>query len=359
MFLNNIKKVKILNKKLDKIKEYLMHGVSNMIPYVIIGGIFTAFHIITGTMDMGKSSEFLKSLSLNISDLGKISFSLMIPILAGYISFSIGGMSALMPAIVSGFFSDKLKLGLFGGIIVGFLCGYIAKYINKLNFPPQFKILMPILIVPALTILSVCGIMYYLLGIPIIALLNGVEEFLKNLSAQNIQLLIIVLASMIAFDMGGPVNKAAYFFSYSMLEFGRSDIMGAVGVAICIPPLSLGIATIIFSNKYNEMEKEVGKAAMVMGMMGITEGAIPFAVMSPLKIIVSNIIGSVTGALFALNLGVKNIAPHGGFIVLPVVDKPLMYLISVILGVVIQILFLVSYEKALKLFVTTQLYKRL
>lgn len=334
-----------MNKKLDEMKEHLMLGVSNMIPYVIMGGIFTAFYILTSTMNVKSEDKFLLSLSANISDLGKISFSLMIPILAGYISYSIGGMSALMPAIVSGFFTDKLKLGLFGGIIVGFLCGYTAKLINKINFPPQFKILMPILIVPAFTIISVCGIIYYFLGIPILEILNGIEDFLQNLSSKNVQLLIIVLASMIAFDMGGPINKAAYFFSYSMLQYGRFDIMGAVGVAICIPPLSLGITTLILNKQYNEMEKEVGKAAIIMGLMGITEGAIPFAVMSPLKIVLSNIIGAVSGALFALNSGVKNLAPHGGIIVLPVVENKMMFCFSIIFGVVIQVFFLIIYDK--------------
>lgn len=334
-----------MNKKIDEIREHLMLGVSNMIPYVIMGGIFTAFYILTNTMNIKSEDTFLASLSTNISELGKISFSLMIPILAGYISYSIGGMSALMPAIVSGFFSDKLKLGLFGGIIVGFLCGYIAKLINKINFPPQLKILMPILIVPAFTITIVCGIMYYFLGIPILQILNHIEDFLKNLSSKNIQVLIIVLAAMIAFDMGGPINKAAYFFSYSMLQYGRYDIMGAVGVAICIPPLSLGLATQIFNKQYNEMEKEVGKAAMIMGIMGITEGAIPFAVMNPIKIILSNIFGAVAGALFALNTGVKNLAPHGGFIVFPVIENKLMFCLSIGFGVLMQILFLMVYEK--------------
>ena len=335
----------IMIKKIDEFREHLMSGVSNMIPYVIMGGIFTAIYVITSTVKLNVENEFLNSLSLNIFELGKIAFSLMIPILAGYISYSIGGMSALTPAIVSGFYSDKLKLGMFGGIIVGFLCGYIAKLINKINLSPQFKILMPILIIPVFTVLIVSGIMTYLLGVPILNLIKALELFLKTLSTQNTQILIIVLASMIAFDMGGPINKAAYLFSYSMLEFGRYDIMGAVAVAICIPPISLGLATHFLKDEYNEIEKEVGKAAMIMGVIGITEGAIPFAVMSPLKIVLSNIIGAIVGALFAINSGVKNMAPHGGFIVLPAVENKLMFCISIFLGVSTQIAFLILYNK--------------
>lgn len=334
-----------MNKQIEELREHLMTGISNMIPYVIMGGIFTAAYVIISTMKLDIKIEFLSSLSANISELGKIAFSLMIPVLAGYISYSIGGMSALTPAIVSGFYSDKLKLGLFGGIIVGFLCGYIAKLITRINFPPQFKILMPILIVPVLTVFCVSGIMSYLLGVPILHFIKTLEFFLKSLSNQNTQILIIVLASMIALDMGGPINKAAYLFAYSMLDYGRYDIMGAVAVAICIPPISLGLATHFLKSQYNEMEKEVGKAAIIMGVIGITEGAIPFAVMSPLKIILSNITGSVAGALFAINSGVKNMAPHGGFIVLPAVENKIMFCISIMFGVMIQIIFLVLYNK--------------
>lgn len=334
-----------MNKNIEKIKEHLMVGVSNMIPYVIMGGILTAIYIATKTIKLPVEKGFLYSFSNNIAQLGKISFSLMIPVLAGYIAYSIGGMSALAPAIVAGFFSDTLKLGFFGGIIVGFLSGYLANLINKINFPPQLKILMPIFIVPMLTIIGVSSIMYYLLGVPIQWVMNFLENFLRTLSSQNTQFLIIVLATMIAFDMGGPVNKAAYLFSVSMLSYGRFDIMGAVAVAICIPPISLGITTYLFKNQYNEIEKEVGKAAIVMGVMGITEGALPFAVMSPIKIISSNIVGAVTGALFAINSGVKNLAPHGGIIILPVVENKIMYVVSILFGVGIQILFLILFNK--------------
>lgn len=337
-----------MNKKITEIQNHLMSGISNMIPYVIMGGIFSAFYIILNTAKINLNNTFLNSLSADILELGKISFTLMIPILAGYISFSIGGMSALTPAIVTGFYSDKLKLGMFGGVLVGFLCGYIAKSINKIDFPPQFKVLMPILIIPLFTVFFVSGIVKYLLSGPILIFIAALNDFLNTLSSQNTYILIVVLAMMIAMDMGGPINKAAYLFAYSLLKDGRSDIMGAVAVAICIPPISLGISTYIFRAKYNEMEKDVGKAAILMGIIGITEGAIPFAIMNPVKIVTSNIIGSIARALFAFSCGVRNIAPHGGFIVLPAIDNKLMYSISIAIGIFAQLIYLFFYDLKLK-----------
>lgn len=334
-----------MNKKVDEIREHLMHGISNMIPYVIMGGILSAIYIFITTMNLEIDPKFINPFSANILELGKIAFSLMIPVLAGYIAYSISGASALAPTIVLGFFINKLNLGIFGGIIVGFLSGYISKLINKLNLPPQLKFLMPIFIVPILTVLSVGTIIYYFLSLPSLNILSGLENFLKSLSDQNTEILIIVLAAMIAFDMGGPINKAAYLFSVSMLAYSRADLMGAVGVAICIPPISLGVATYLFNNKYSEIEREVGKAAIIMGIMGITEGAIPFAVASPIKIISSNIFGAIIGALFAFNTGVKNLAPHGGFIVLPVVENKIMFIFSILLGVTSQIMFLFIFNK--------------
>jgi fructose-specific PTS system IIC-like component len=334
-----------MKSKFEIAKEHLMMGVSHMIPYVIMGGVFTAVYIIFNTMSIEFKNPVLKDITELGSELGKISFSLMIPILSGYIAYSIGGMVALSPAVVNGFFIDKLSLGLFGGIIVGFLSGYLARAINRLNISPQFKILMPIFIVPMLTVAIISIGMYYIVGIPLLNFLDLLENVLEALVSQNIELLIVILASMIAFDMGGPVNKIAYFFSVSSLAQGRLDIMGAVAVAICIPPISLGLNTYISNDRYSESEREVGKASIIMGIVGITEGAIPFAVMNPVKIVLSNIVGSILGASIALKGGVESLAPHGGLIVLPVVGNKGMYLLSIAFGVLGQILFLKIFEK--------------
>jgi fructose-specific PTS system IIC-like component len=334
-----------MKSKFEIAKEHLMMGVSHMIPYVIMGGVFTAVYIIFNTMSIEFKNPIFKDITELGSEFGKISFSLMIPILSGYIAYSIGGMVALSPAVVNGFFIDKLSLGLFGGIIVGFLSGYLARLINRLNISPQFKILMPIFIVPMLTVTIISIGMYYIVGIPLLNFLDLLENVLEALVSQNIELLIVILASMIAFDMGGPVNKIAYLFSVSSLAQGRLDIMGAVAVAICIPPISLGLNTYISNERYSESEREVGKASIIMGIVGITEGAIPFAVMNPVKIVLSNIVGSILGASLALRSGVESLAPHGGLIVLPVVGNKGMYLLSIAFGVLGQILFLKIFEK--------------
>lgn len=333
---------------IEKIKEHLMFGISNMIPYVIMGGVFTAISIIIETFSIESNAFFLSSFIKNILQLGEISFSLLIPILSGYIAYSIGGASALAPAMINGFFISDLKLGIFGGIIVGFFSGYVSKYINKINLQAQFKVLMPIFIIPLFTVLIVSNIMHYSFALTVFNFLQRLEVILEMLSINNSKLLIIILASMIAFDMGGPVNKIAYFFSVAMLAIGRSEIMGAVGVAICIPPISLGIINNLSLYKHSEGEKEVGKASIIMGFMGITEGAIPFALMSPLKIIMSNIIGATLGASVALATGVKSLAPHGGLIVLPIVENKLMYIFSIVVGVISQILFILVFERVSK-----------
>lgn len=334
-----------MKSRFEIAKEHLMMGVSHMIPYVIMGGVFTAIYIIFNTMNISVENSFLRNFAELGSDLGKISFSLMIPILSGYIAHSIGGMVALSPAVVNGFFIDKLGLGLFGGIIVGFLSGYLAKEINKINISPQFKVLMPIFIVPMITVAIVSIGMYYIVGIPLLNFFDALENALQILTLNNMELLIVILATMIAFDMGGPVNKIAYLFSVSSLAEGRLDIMGAVAVAICIPPISLGLNTYISNERHSESEREVGKASIIMGMVGITEGAIPFAVMNPVKIVLSNIVGSVLGASLALRSGVESLAPHGGLIVLPAVGNKGMYVVSIMFGVLGQILFLKAFEK--------------
>jgi fructose-specific phosphotransferase system IIC component len=192
---------------------------------------------------------------------------------------------------------------------------------------------MPIFVIPLLTSLAVGLLMLYVIGNPIASLMETMTNGLKSMGSGNAVLLAIVMGAMIAFDMGGPVNKVAFMFGSAMIAEGVYTVMGPVAVAICIPPLAMGVATLLSPKKYTSTEKEAGKGALAMGLIGITEGAIPFAAGDPLKVIPSIVTGSAVGAAIAAIGKVGDHAPHGGPIVLPVVDNKLMFIVAVLVGV--------------------------
>ena len=196
----------------------------------------------------------------------------------------------------------------------------------------------PIFVIPLLSALVVGGLMIYVIGTPIAGLMEWMTAGLKSMGQGNAVGLALVMGAMIAFDMGGPVNKVAFLFGAAMIGEGVYSVMGPVAVAICIPPIGMGLATLLAPKKYNEMEREAGYGALAMGMIGITEGAIPFAAGDPVRVIPSIVVGSAIGAAVAAMFGVGDHAPHGGPIVLPVVDNPVMFVVAILVGVVITAL---------------------
>ena len=354
--------IKVENKNLleqvSKIKEeksavrkgpykHLMTGVSYMIPFVAAGGILIAISFAFGILAFKEEGTIAAAL-MNIG--GGSAFALMVPILAGFIAFSIADRPGLVPGMVGGMLAVSSGAGFLGGIVAGFLAGYTVEFLKKsIKLPRSLAGLMPVLILPVLSTLIVGLVMVFVIGKPVSAINAGMTSWLSNLSGTNSALLGIIIGLMMAFDMGGPVNKAAYAFGAGTLVAGQTSmIMAAVMAAGMTPPLGIALATIIAKNKFTAEEKEAGKAAWALGAAFITEGAIPFAAADPFKVIPSIMLGSaVTGALsmiFKSGLAV----PHGGIFVLFIpnaVTNLGAYIVSILVGTAVTALMILLLKK--------------
>jgi len=328
--------------QLRKLRQHLLTGVSYAIPFIASGGILIALSIALATYygHMGpRGADFTHSPNLKlINDIGSASFALMLSVLAGYIGYSIAGRPGLVPGFVGGYLSEQVKAGFLGALLAGFLAGYIVEAIKKIPVSKYVRPIMPILVIPALSSAAIGIIMLKVLGIPIAALMKAATAMLQGMSTGNSVLLAIVLGGMIAFDMGGPVNKTAFFFGAALIREGDFHIMGACAAAICTPPLGLGLATLLRRRLWNEEEREAGLAGLAMGMIGITEGAIPFAAADPVRVIPCIVIGSMTASVIAMLGGVGDHAPHGGPVVLPVVDHRWAYVVAILTGTLVTAL---------------------
>jgi PTS system fructose-specific IIC component len=324
--------------------KHLMNGVSFMIPFVVAGGIAIALSFFFG-YDAFESEGTLAAYLMGIGG-GAGAFGLMIPILAGYIAYSIADRPGLAPGMIGGAVATQLNAGFLGAILAGFLAGYVVLFIKKtIKLPKTLQGIMPVLIIPVLGSLVVGLIFFYVIGTPVAAINTAMNNFLEGMSGTNAVLLGLIIGLMMAFDMGGPVNKAAYAFGAGTLVAGTgSPIMAAVMAAGMVPPLGLALATILFKNKFSNSEKEAGKAAVVLGLAFITEGAIPFAAADPLRVIPSIMVGSaVTGALsMAFNATLS--VPHGGIFVFFAVENVIMYLLAIIIGAIVSA-FMVGFLK--------------
>jgi fructose-specific PTS system IIC-like component len=334
-----------MKEELKRIREYLMTGVSYMIPIVVIGGVLIAFSIALSGVQAGKGAVVTNPVLKSMMDIGTASFSMMVPVLAGFIAFGIADRPGLAPGLVGGVLANQLKAGFLGGIIAGFIAGYVARWIKSWRVPKNLRPIMPIFVIPLLSALIVGFLMIYILGNPISSAMTAMTNWLKSMSTGNAVILAMIMGAMIAFDMGGPVNKVAFLFGAAMIGEGIYTIMGPVAVAICIPPLGMGVATLLAPNKYTKAEKEAGYGALAMGMIGITEGAIPFAAADPLRVIPSIMVGSSIGAAIAAIGKVGDHAPHGGPIVLPVVDNKIMFIVAVLIGVAVTALMVNALKK--------------
>jgi PTS system fructose-specific IIC component len=318
--------------------KHLMTGVSFMLPFVVAGGILIALSFAFGI----KAFEVKGSLAEALMTMGGGSgaFGLLVPILAGYIAFSIADRPGLVPGMVGGMLASKYGAGFIGGLLAGFLAGYTVYYLKKfIKLPKSMEGLMPIFVLPILSTLIVGLIMIYLLANPVKAINDAMTAWLNGLSGSNAILLGGILGLMMAFDMGGPVNKSAYTFATATIAAGQpSMVMAAVMAAGMTPPLGLALATVIAKKKFTMQEREAGKAAWALGISFITEGAIPFAAADPARVIPSIMVGSaVTGAL-SMAFGVTLAVPHGGIFVLPIpnaVGGLIPYIIAIAAGTVV------------------------
>ena len=321
-----------------KIYKDLMNGVSHMLPFVIGGGILIAVAFLWDSIfGAGAAAENFgnqTAVADTLKTIGGIAFNLMVPVLAGYIAMSIGDRPALAVGFVGGMIAYNGNAGFLGGLVAGFLAGYIVLGLKKLfsYLPQALEGLKPTLLYPVLGIL-IAGVLLQVVIIPYVAIANeALTTFLNSMGSGSKVILGAVLGGMMAIDMGGPFNKAAYVFGTAALSTGDFVTMAAVMAGGMVPPLAIALASVIFKNKFTDRERSSGLTNFIMGLCFITEGAIPFAAADPLRVIPSCVAGAaVAGGLSALfNCGIR--APHGGLFVLGVVENPLMYLAAIAAG---------------------------
>lgn len=322
-------------EELRKLRQHLLTGVSFAIPFIACGGVMIAFAIAFAPMTpQGPDFSHAPGLKL-ILDIGSTSFSLMLPVLAGYIAYSIAGKPGLVPGFIGGYLSGQVNAGFLGALLAGLLAGYVVDLIKRIPFPKYIRPVMPILVIPIVSATIIGLVMLKVLGVPIAHLMSAATGVLKAMSTGSSVLLGMTLGAMIAFDMGGPVNKTAFFFGAAMIREGDFRIMGACAAAICTPPLGMGLATLLRRRLWSQEEQEAGLAGLTMGLIGITEGAIPFAAADPLRVIPCIVLGSMVAAVIAILNGVGDHAPHGGPIVLPVVVHRWAYVLAILAGTVV------------------------
>ncbi|MBB4820795.1 PTS system fructose-specific IIC component [Pseudomonas alcaligenes] len=313
--------------------KHLLTGVSFMLPMVVAGGLLIALSFVFG-IEAFKEQGTLAAALMQIG--GDTAFKLMVPLLAGYIAYSIADRPGLAPGMIGGMLAATLGAGFIGGIIAGFLAGYSAKAISRwVKLPQSLEALKPILIIPLLASLITGLVMIYVVGKPVAGMLAALTQFLDGMGSTNAILLGVLLGGMMCVDLGGPINKAAYAFSVGLLASHSYAPMAATMAAGMVPPIGLGIACLLARRKFAQSEREAGKAALVLGLCFISEGAIPFAAKDPLRVIPASIAGgALTGAL-SMYFGCKLMAPHGGLFVMLIpnaINHVLAYLLAIIAG---------------------------
>ena len=313
--------------------KHLLTGVSYMLPMVVAGGLLIALSFVFGIKAYEQEGTFAAAL-MQIG--GDAAFKLMVPVLAGYIAYSIADRPGLAPGMIGGLLASSLGAGFIGGIVAGFIAGYSAKAIARwVRLPDSLEALKPILIIPLLASLITGLAMIYIVGSPVADVLQSLTQFLDSMGSTNAILLGALLGGMMCVDLGGPINKAAYAFSVGLLASSSYAPMAATMAGGMVPPIAMAIATVLARRKFAQSERQAGKAAGVLGLCFISEGAIPFAAKDPLRVIPASIAGgALTGAL-SMYFGCKLMAPHGGLFVLLIpnaINHALLYLLAIVAG---------------------------
>lgn len=321
-----------------QIYKHLMNGVSHMLPFVVGGGILIALAFLFDDYSIDpKNFGSNTPLAKFFKDIGGASFGFMLPVLAGFISMSIADRPGLAVGFVGGALAGTTGSGFLGALIAGFLGGYIVNFLKKASkcLPESLEGIKPMLIYPFFGILIMGFISLFIIAPPVSAINGWMVDTLKNMDPSARIFMGMIVAGMMAVDMGGPINKAAYVTGTGLLASGEFHVMAAVMAGGMVPPLAIALCTTFFKNRFTESERKAGVTNYVMGLSFITEGAIPFAAADPLRVIPSCVVGSaVTGALtMAFDCTLR--APHGGIFVVPTIGNPLMYLVSILVGCVI------------------------
>lgn len=310
-----------------ELKRHLLTGTSHMLPFIVAGGVLLALSVMLNGKGAAPEGVFLEG----IWQMGIAGFTLFVPVLGGYIAYSIADRPALAPGMIGAYLANQVQAGFLGAIVVGFIAGYVVLQLKRIPLSNKLKALSTYFIIPIGGTFIVSALVIWVIGQPIAAFMEFMNGGLQSMAGASKAVLGVVLGGMTAFDMGGPINKVATLFAQTQVGT-QPWLMGGVGVAICVPPLGMALATFLSPKKYSSEEQEAGKAAAIMGCIGITEGAIPFAANDPARVIPAIVAGGIVGNVVAFLAGVLNHAPWGGLIVLPVVDGRLMYVVAVIAG---------------------------
>ncbi len=343
-----------------RIRQWLMTGVSYMIPFVAAGGILIALGFMVAQLADGSAgvvavtsvplTHLLNDFSVTngmdwaalLFQTGAIAFGFLVPILSGFIAYAIADRPGLVPGIVGGAISVAVGAGFLGGLVTGFMAGFLALWISRWKVPKGVRGVMPVVVIPLLSTFVVGLVMIIIIGQPIASLMTGLSNWLNGLSGSNLVLLGALLGAMMGFDLGGPINKVAYTFAVTGLATqGLSNdavqyrIMATVMAAGMVAPLAMALATVVRKKLFTHAERENGKAAWLLGLSFISEGAIPFAAADPWRVIVSSLVGSAATGAIVMEVGSGQRAPHGGVWVLPLISNPLGFILAVVVGMVI------------------------
>lgn len=336
--------------------KQLMNGVSHMVPFVVVGGLLIAIAAAIGGENLPEGLIIPDgSIWQRISDIGGIGFSLMLPIFAGYIAYAISGRAALAPAMIGAQIANTPSIlgtesgtGFLGAILVGYMAGHLVKWMNSWKIPKDLRAAMPTVVIPILGTGIIAAALMLVLGAPIAWLMDSLNSMLASLSGNSSTSILLgaILGTMLGLDMGGPVNKVAYLFGVASITTGNTMIMGAVAAVIGVPPLALGLSTFI-NKKYSEEEKSAGIPALLMGLLGITEGAIPFAAANPKVVMPSIILGSAVTGATAMLLKVSVSIPNGGPVagLLGATNNVLLYLLTIAIGIIVVNVLLIVFGK--------------
>jgi fructose PTS system EIIBC or EIIC component len=321
-----------------EVRRWLMTGVSYMIPFVVAGGILIALAFALGGAVEVTEVDVYENFTIPamLFTIGSTAFGMLVPILAGFIAYAMADRPGIAPGVVGGLIANEIEAGFLGGIAAGLLAGAVIMWLKKIKLPGGFGRIMPILIYPLIGCLVVGALMIVVIGQPIASVTAGLENWLASLQGANAIVLGLILGSMMAFDMGGPVNKTAYAFAIAGLDAGAYAPMAAVMAAGMTPPLALALATAIRGKLFTPAEQRAGQANWVMGASFITEGAIPFAAADPLRVIPSLMVGSAIAASLSLMFDATLRAPHGGIFVIGLIGNWPLYLLAIAIGTVVS-----------------------
>ena len=321
-----------IKEELRNLPGHLMTGVSYMIPIIVAGGLMASIAVVGGGPDVWTDTTTIWG---ELRQLGVIGLDLVVPIVAAYISYSIADKPGLAPAFIGGMAALQMETGFLGGIVVGIAAGYFVQLLKKIKLPATVEPVKAMIIIPLVGSIVIGFLTIYVIGVPISAMNEALNSWLQTLSDGNAVVLSAVIGGMMAIDMGGPINKIANTFGLAAFAEGIYTISTPMEIAVSIAPVGMWLATVIGSKYYNDEEIEAGRSSLIMGLVGISEGAIPFAVADPLTVLPSIVVGSIISSSLVTILGVTQNTALSTFLAIPFANNIFLYILCIVVGVIV------------------------